>query len=154
MNRRFFLAGGASAFALAAAPAPLRAGGPTLHVVKMMNKTPDGRRMGFAPDFLEIQPGHTVRFEPTDKGHNVESIEGMLPDGAEAWRGGLNKAVEITLSHAGVYGYRCKPHFGLGMVGLIVVGDAAGNLEAAKAVRHRGRKPKKAFKTLFEKIDR
>ena len=34
----------------------------------------------FEPQQLKIQPGDTVHFVAKDKGHNVESIDGMLPD--------------------------------------------------------------------------
>jgi len=42
---------------------------------------------------------------------------------------------------------KCLPHYGMGMVALIQVGDAV-NIEAAKAVKHQG-KAKKAFEELF-----
>jgi len=49
-----------------------------------------------------------------------------------------------------VYGYRCKPHYGMGMVGMVVVGEPA-NLDQAKAATHPG-KAKQAFATLFGKL--
>ena len=48
--------------------------------VKMLNKSPDGQVMAFDPPFLRVQPGDTVRFVPTDKGHDAESIPGMVPE--------------------------------------------------------------------------
>jgi hypothetical protein len=59
----------------------------------------------------------------------------------------------VTLTQEGVYGYKCLPHYGLGMVGLIVVGDVNVNLTTAQAVKHRGRKLKKVFKVLFGQIE-
>ena len=50
-------------------------------VVKMLNKGQNGV-MVFEPELVTVAPGDTVRFVPTDKGHNVESLKGMLPDGA------------------------------------------------------------------------
>ena len=38
--------------------------------------------MVFEPSFVKIAPGDTVRFVSTDKGHNAETIKGMLPEGA------------------------------------------------------------------------
>ena len=53
--------------------------------VKLLNKGTDGV-MVFEPAFVKIAPGDTVKFVSTDKGHNAESIKGMLPDGADAVR--------------------------------------------------------------------
>lgn len=117
--------------------------------VKMLNKGTDGI-MVFEPALVKIQPGDTVRFVATDKGHNVESVEGMLPDGAKTFASKMNEDLVITFGQAGVYGYKCKPHYAMGMVGLVVVGDAA-NVDQAKETRHPG-KAKQAFANLFGNI--
>lgn len=49
--------------------------------IKMLNKGEKGA-MVFEPSFVKAAPGDTIRFVPTDKGHNAETIKGMLPDGA------------------------------------------------------------------------
>lgn len=103
--------------------------------VKMLNKSSDGQSMAFEPAFLKIQPGDTVKFVPTDKGHDVETIAGMLPEGAQPFKGKISQQISVTFEKPGVYGYRCAPHVGMGMVGLIAVGDATTNLEAAKQVK-------------------
>ena len=46
--------------------------------VKMLNKGAEGL-MVFEPALLKIEPGDTVKFVATDKGHNAESIKGMFP---------------------------------------------------------------------------
>ena len=63
----------------------------------------------------------------------------------------MNKDLVVTFETPGVYGYQCKPHYGMGMVGLIVVGDETPNLEKAKSVTHPG-KAKQVFAKLFELI--
>jgi pseudoazurin len=103
--------------------------------IKMLNKSSDGQSMAFEPAFLKIQPGDTVRFVPTDKGHDVETVAGMLPEGAQPFKGKISQEISVTFDKAGVYGYRCAPHVGMGMVGLIAVGDATANLEAAKQAK-------------------
>jgi pseudoazurin len=105
------------------------------HQVQMLNKGPDGQMMAFDPAFLQVAPGDTVTFVPTDKGHSSDSIDGMIPDGATPWQGKISQGITVTLTVPGVYGYKCLPHFGLGMVGLIEVGTNPSNLEAAKAVK-------------------
>lgn len=109
------------------------------HEVRMLNQL-DGQMMVFDPPFLKIQPGDSVRFVPTDKSHNSESILGMLPEGADAWKGKFNEEITITFEEPGLYGYKCLPHYSMGMVGLIQVGDETpANLEEALSVTHPGR---------------
>lgn len=120
--------------------------------VKMLNRGEAGV-MVFEPALVEIAPGDTVRFVPTDPGHNAESIDGMLPEGAAPFKGAMGKEVVVTFDAEGVYGYECKPHYGMGMVGLVVVGDPEGNLDAAEAVTHRGRAEQR-FGDLFTELAR
>jgi pseudoazurin len=117
--------------------------------VKMLNKGAEGA-MVFEPALVKIAPGDTVKFLATDKGHNAEIIETMLPDGGKGFVGKINEELAITFEKPGVYGYKCKPHYGMGMVGIIVVGDAA-NVDQAKAATHPG-KAKQVFGTLFDKL--
>jgi pseudoazurin len=107
----------------------------------------------FEPNFLRIKPGDSVHFVAKDKGHDVISIPGMVPDGAEPFKGEMNKDITVTFTKPGVYGVECQPHYSMGMVGLIVVGDPSSNLEKAKAVTQPG-KAKQAFAKLFEQASK
>jgi len=109
------------------------------HEVHMLNKGKDGA-MVFEPAGVKIAAGDTVTFVPTDKGHNAEIIKGMLPAGAAEFKGKMNEKITVTFDVPGAYGVKCAPHVGMGMVGLVVVGDAPANLEAYKDVKV----PKKA----------
>ena len=91
----------------------------------------DGRFV-YSPQLVRIKPGETVTFVATDKGHDAVSIAGMLPGGAQPLKVPFNKDGSFTLTEPGVYGIRCTPHVGLGMVTVIVVGEPT-NLEAAEA---------------------
>lgn len=117
--------------------------------VKMLNKGADGI-MVFEPGFTAIAPGDTVVFLPTDNGHNVESIKGMLPEGAEAFKSKMGEKFSVTFTQEGIYGVKCTPHAGMGMVGMIDVGSPV-NLETALAVPQKG-KSKKRFDVLFAQI--
>lgn len=75
----------------------------------------------FAPDILYIQPGDTVQWQNMTS-HDTVSIEGLVPEGAEGWRGPLGENFSVTLTVEGVYAYVCEPHIGFGMMGVIVVG--------------------------------
>ena len=92
--------------------------------VKMLNKGSDGERMVFEPAFVQAAPGDTIKFLATDPGHNAESVDGMIPDGAEGFSGRINEEIEVTLTEDGLYAVRCTPHYAMGMVMTIAVGDA------------------------------
>ena len=102
--------------------------------VHMLNKGAEGA-MVFEPAYVQVQPGDTVTFIPTDKGHNVETIKDMLPEGAETFKSKINETYTVTFDIPGVYGVKCTPHFAMGMDGLIFVGDENANLDAVKAVK-------------------
>ena len=118
--------------------------------VKMLNKGAEGA-MVFEPSFVQVQPGDVVHFVPTDKGHDVESIKGMLPEGVEPFKAKMNEAFDLTATVEGVYGVKCTPHFPMGMVALVVVGDPSSNLEAAKAAKN-PKKVQERFDAAFAKI--
>jgi len=111
--------------------------------VHMLNKGAEGA-MVFEPPFVKVAPGDTVTFIPTDKGHNVETIKDMIPDGAKAFKSKMNETYKVTFDKPGAYGVKCTPHAGMGMVGLVIVGDAPANLDAVKT----GKLPKKARERL------
>ena len=117
--------------------------------VKMLNKGTEGL-MVFEPALIKVAPGDTVKFVSTDKGHNAESIKRMLPDGGATFIGKMGEDVAIKFDQAGIYGVKCAPHYGMGMVAMVVVGTP-GNEEQAKAVPQVG-KAKQVFATLFERL--
>lgn len=106
------------------------------HEIRMLNR--GDRPMVFEPEFVRAAPGDTIRFVAADPGHNAEIIAGMLPDGAEPFKGAINEEVVYTVEKDGVYGIKCAPHYGMGMVALVVVGEAT-NLADAGSVKHPGR---------------
>jgi pseudoazurin len=123
------------------------------HQVEMVNKGPNGKAMQFNPAFLKVEPGDTVTFVPKDKGHDSMSIDGMLPEGAEPWKGKISEQITVTFTKPGLYGYKCQPHYGLGMVGLIEVGDDISNLDKLKGVKLIGM-AKKRMAELFEEAEK
>ena len=118
--------------------------------IEMLNRGEAGA-MVFEPAFVKAAPGDVIRFLPTDRGHNVESIDGMLPAGVESFRTGFDEAFEMTVEAEGVYGVKCTPHYAMGMVALIQVGDAV-NREDAAAVKQRG-KATAVFGGLFAEVE-
>lgn len=102
------------------------------HVVQMLNASTGGA-MVFQPAVVHARPGDTVRYVPTNPGHNAELIAGMIPAGVSVQRGAMGKEFILRVSTPGVYGVKCAPHFGMGMVGLVQVGVGGSNLAAARA---------------------
>ena len=111
-------------------------------VVEMLNKREDGQKMVFSKDVVKVDLGDTIKWLASDKGHNVEFIAG--PDGFTLPpKSGLNKDVSITFDKAGVYLYVCTPHKVMGMIGLVVVGNATSNKDAIASMKMMGRSKKK-----------
>ncbi|SMX42320.1 pseudoazurin [Maliponia aquimaris] len=141
ITRRTALVTVAASALLAALPRQTLAA--TTHEIQMLNQHPDDRKlkMVFYPRIVVAEPGDTISFVATDKGHNSQSVDGMAPEGAEGWKGKINAAVEVTLDKPGFYGFQCAPHAAMGMVGLVIVkGEGMmDNLDAAKAVKQRGK---------------
>ena len=117
--------------------------------VKMLNKGAEGA-MVFEPALVKVAPGDTVKFVSTDKGHNAETIKGMLPAEATPFLGKNGEDVVVTFDKPGIYGVKCLPHYGMGMVAMVVVGTPD-NVDAAKAVPQPG-KAKQVMAGLFEKL--
>jgi pseudoazurin len=106
----------------------------------------------FEPAILRIKTGDSVTFISTDTGHNSASKWGMIPEGATAWNGAIDKSLTVDFAVPGIYGYLCLPHYEMGMVGLVVVGDDLSNLNAAKKVRHPGG-ARRAFGALLKELE-
>ncbi len=136
-------------FALAAALGLVAAAAQAeTYEVQMLNMGEKGL-MVFEPDYVHVQPGDTVTFVPTDPSHNAESIPDMLPEGAEPFTSGINEEVSVTFEEEGVYGIKCLPHYAMGMVAVVQVGEAT-NLEEAKAVSHPGQAGKRMEEALAQ----
>ncbi|WP_413717491.1 pseudoazurin [Silicimonas sp. MF1-12-2] len=129
------------ATALAASPLQAIAGAHGGAMVEMLNKAPESNeRQVFHPPVLQVEPGTTVMFKATDRGHNSEANKDMIPDGVEVWKGKIGEDIEVTFDAPGLYGYHCTPHQSAGMVGLVLVGEVTQDqINAAKEVRHRGK---------------
>lgn len=104
------------------------------HRVQMLNKG-EGGMMVFEPAYVRAEPGDRVTFVPADKSHNVESIAEILPEGVEKFKSKVNEEFILTVNEPGLYGVKCTPHFAMGMVGLIQVGEAPANIEAVQSAK-------------------
>ena len=121
--------------------------------VEMWNKDPDDkkRKMVFSEEIVVVEPGESVTWLATDKGHNVQMIDG--PDGVDLpKKSKLSKDVTLTFDEPGVYVYVCTPHASMGMIGIVVVGELTQEgIDAVRDAKVKG-KSKKKFKTLLAEL--
>ena len=116
--------------------------------VEMLNKDADGNRMVYSQEIIEIAAGSTVKWVPTDKGHNVEMV--ASPNDMK-FKSKNGKEASVTFETPGIYYYWCTPHKGMGMIGLVVVGGDTSNkaqISKAKAIG----KSKKKLKALLKQL--
>ena len=64
----------------------------------MLNKGSDGSLMVFEPAYLKVAPGDSVKFLATQKGHNAESLAGMAPAGAAAFKGKIDEEITVKFT--------------------------------------------------------
>lgn len=105
------------------------------HEIKIKNTNGKGKFMVFEPEFLKVAPGDTVKFVIVDKSHNAEAIAEVWPEGVEPLKGEMNQDAEFVAEKPGIYGIKCRPHYTMGMVALIVAGEPTNKdqLDAFKA---------------------
>jgi pseudoazurin len=122
------------------------------HRIEMLGEGKDAT-MAFAPAFIHAAPGDSLRFLPVDPYHNAETIRGLFPDGAEAFKGALGEEFAVTLDREGVYLVMCRSHYAVGMVALVVVGAMPDRptLEKAVAGPHPAR-AKAAFAAILDSL--
>ncbi|WP_297322765.1 pseudoazurin [uncultured Bartonella sp.] len=119
--------------------------------VKMLNRGAAGS-MVFEPDYLVIKPGDRVKFVATQKSHNAATIDDMIPEGAVPFKGKIDEELEITFDKAGFYGIKCIPHYAMGMIMLIKVGDAT--LPQSYLDHKQPGVAKKRFDDIFSRVDK
>ena len=147
MKFAFCIGAALAGLVLAAAPAAAKE-----YQVKMLNKGSDGSLMVFEPAYLKVAPGDSVKFLATQKGHNAESLPGMAPAGAAAFKGKIDEEITVKFTKEGVYGYKCLPHLGMGMVGVIQVGKQGNKAAVATATQKLPGLGKKKMTALLEKV--
>ena len=107
--------------------------------VQMLNRNDDGERMVFSEELIRAEVGDTIRFVPTDKSHNAQSVSGALPAGQEPFKGRVNQEVEYIVTETGLTAVVCLPHQTMGMVALVVVGGDLSNAEQVLETRIPGK---------------
>ncbi|MEQ1752953.1 MAG: pseudoazurin [Micropepsaceae bacterium] len=107
----------------------------------------------FKPGLIRINKGDTVKWVAKQSGHNVAFVEGAVPAGVAIFTSQAGKDASFKFDKPGVYLYKCAPHVGLGMVGLVVVGNNKSNLAAVKAA-YIPPLSKKRLEPFFKELDK
>ena len=115
--------------------------------IEMLNKDAEGNRQVYSEEVARIDIGDTITWVPTNKGHNIEMV--ASPNNMKL-RSKNNKEVQITFEEPGIYYYWCTPHKGMGMIGLVVVGNDTSNIDQIAKAKAMGKSKKKLKKLLAE----
>ena len=116
--------------------------------IEMLNKDADGNKMVYSQELVKIEVGDTVTWLPSSKGHNVEMISSPNKMKFKSKNG---KEAKITFDTPGIYYYLCTPHKGMGMIGLVVVGNDLSNIDDVASAKAIG-KSKKKLKALLASL--
>ena len=116
--------------------------------IEMLNKDADGNRMVYSQEIAKVEAGDTVTWLPASKGHNVEMISSPNDMRFKSKNG---KETKITFDTPGIYYYWCTPHKGMGMIGLVVVGNDLSNVDDIASAKAIG-KSKKKLKALLASL--
>ena len=88
----------------------------------------------YSLEIIHINVGDSVKWLPTNEGHNVEFIMAptmvSLPEKSK-----MNEPHSMIFQEAGIYVYGCTPHLNTGMLGLIVVGNDFHNIEDINEIK-------------------
>tara|TARA_B100001057_G_scaffold44020_1_gene39352 strand:+ start:680 stop:1105 length:426 start_codon:yes stop_codon:yes gene_type:complete len=114
--------------------------------VEMLNRL-GKESMVYSQSVVNIQPGDTVKWLATTKGHNVQFL--TVPEGVGSFRSKLNVDTEYTFTVPGIYLYQCTPHKNMGMIAVVVVGGNKDNLNAITSSRVAG-KSKQRLANIIE----
>ena len=97
--------------------------------IQMLNVNEAGDKMVFSQELIRAELGDVIKFVPTDKSHNAQSVKNALPEGQKKFKGKMNKEIEYLVTEAGLTAVVCQPHQTMGMVALIVVGNDVSNAQ-------------------------
>ena len=110
------------------------------------------KNMRYEPLIASVDLGDTIIWKSTEKSHNVQFMQGGIPEGVEPFKSKISQDAEYTFTIPGIYAYICTPHKTARMIGFVIVGNDKSNLEAIKAIKYRGMS-KKFASGLIEEIE-
>ncbi|NQZ24591.1 MAG: pseudoazurin [Colwellia sp.] len=97
------------------------------HTVKLLTQGSNGKMMVFEPMFIKISVGDTINFVPSDASHNAQSFS--VPSDKSSFNTPYGKPTKVTFTETGAVLVKCLPHFALGMIAVVQVGE---NIDSSK----------------------
>ena len=64
--------------------------------VRSLNRSSTGFFV-FSPDFVRIKPGDAINFVAADKGHEVHSVPGMIPEEAQPFDAKMSRDIKVRV---------------------------------------------------------
>ena len=104
----------------------------TAAMAKNVEVTAEGT--AFKPIVVQIQPGDTVSWTNMN-GHTTHSLDAdkLIPAGGQTWQSEMGDNFQTKpFKKEGIYMYKCDPHWGFGMGGVIIVGKPTNLAEIKK----------------------
>lgn len=120
--------------------------------VEMLNNK-DGNMFVYSSKIVRVAVGDVVTWKATNAGHNAVFVPKAFPEGAAPLDGTMSKDVSYTFEKPGIYMIKCNPHYGLGMLQAVVVGNDLSNLEQAKTANYPG-KAKAVADAIFTELSK
>jgi pseudoazurin len=120
--------------------------------VEMLNGK-NGEAFVYSDKLLRVKSNDIVTWKSTNPGHNAEFIAQGYPAGAADMHGKISKDVSYAFEVPGIYVVKCTPHFGLGMIQVIVVDDNLNNLDQVRKLTFPG-KSKSVAESIFAQISK
>ena len=102
-------------------------------VIEMLNKSGD-EMMVFSKTLVHVKVGDSVTWKATHKTHSVAFMKDGVPDGVPLYKSPFNQDAHFVFKTPGIYVYKCTAHYGMGMIGVVVVGADQHNLAQVKAL--------------------
>lgn len=106
----------------------------------------------FVPGLVRVNKGDTVKWVSDNAVHNIAFVDGGVPTGVTLFTSTGAKEISYKFEKTGIYLFKCSPHSGIGMVGLVLVGGDKSNLAAVKAA-YVPPQAKKRLEPLFAEIE-
>jgi plastocyanin len=113
-----------------------------------------GQGIKFAPEVIHAKVGDSLAFRDMAT-HFVESVEGMWSEGAPKMKSDMGADYDYAIQKEGLYVFKCPPHWGARMGGILVVGnpqDLAATVDKYLGVAESvgSEKPAKGLLTKFK----
>ena len=86
----------------------------------------------FDPMVVYVEPGESVTWTQMNA-HNVETLADLIPEGGVEFNSEVGADYSQKFDEPGIFVYKCTPHWGARMGGIVVVGkpeDAGATMDA------------------------